>query len=244
MSPVRPKLLTLHNFQSRHHDIDQLDPDERHDDSPHAVDEQIAAEEGGGRERPEPDSAQRERYQRDDDQRVEDDGAQDRAQRRLQGHDVQGTDRREGGHEHGRDDGEVLGDIVGHAEGRQGSARDQHLLADLDDLDELGRVGVQVHHVARLLGGLGAGIHGDPHVGLGQRGRIVGAVSGHGDEVPGRLLAADQRQLVLGPGLGQEIVHPGLAGDGRRGQAVVARDHDGLDPHRAEPLEAVLAARL
>ena len=55
-----------------------------------------------------------------------------------------------GGGEGGRDDGEVLGHVVGDAEGGQRAARHQQLLADLHDLDELGRVGVEVDHVARL----------------------------------------------------------------------------------------------
>ena len=69
------------------------------------------------------------------------------------------------------------------------AAGDQQLLADLDDLDELGRVGVEVDHVAGLLGGRRAGVHRDPDVGLGQRRRVVGAVAGHGDQPAALLLA-------------------------------------------------------
>jgi hypothetical protein len=56
---------------------------------------------------------------------------------------------------------------------------DQELLADLDDLDQLGRVGVEVDHVAGFAGGLGAGVHGDADVGLGERRRVLGPVAGH-----------------------------------------------------------------
>ena len=66
---------------------------------------------------------------------------------------------------------------------------DQQLLADLDDLDELGRVGVEVDHVAGLLRGRRAGVHRDPDVGLGQRRGVVGAVAGHGDQPAALLLA-------------------------------------------------------
>ncbi len=66
---------------------------------------------------------------------------------------------------------------------------DEQLLADLDDVDELGRIGVEVDHVAGLLGGLRAGVHRHADVGLGQRRRVVGAVAGHRDEVAARLLA-------------------------------------------------------
>ena len=88
-------------------------------------------------------------------------------------------------------------------------------LADLDHLDELGRVGVEVDHVAGFLGRLRAGVHGQPDVGLRQRGRVVGAVAGHRHHVAAALLTPDQRQLLLRRGLGQEVVDAGLGGDGR-----------------------------
>ena len=53
------------------------------------------------------------------------------------------------------------------------------------------------------------------------------------------LLAADVGELVLGGGLGKEIVHARFPGDGLGGERVVARDHDGLDAHGAEPLEPI-----
>ena len=98
---------------------------------------------------------------------------------------------------------------------------------------------VEVDHVAGLLGGLGAGVHGHADVGLGQRGRVVGAVAGHGDQLAAGLLLADERELVLGRGLGEEVVHAGLGGDGRGGERVVAGDHHGADAHRAELVEAL-----
>jgi hypothetical protein len=54
-----------------------------------------------------------------------------------------------------------------------------------------------------------------PDVGLRQRRRVVGAVAGHRDEVAARLLALDQRHLVLGRGLGEEVVDARLRGDRR-----------------------------
>ena len=54
-----------------------------------------------------------------------------------------------GGEDRGQDR-EVLGDVVGDRERRQRAARDQQLLADLDDLDQLRRIGVEVDHVAGL----------------------------------------------------------------------------------------------
>ena len=95
------------------------------------------------------------------------------------------------GDEQRRDDGEVLRHVVGDGEGGQRAARHQQLLADLDDLDELGRIAVEVDHVAGLARRLRAGLHGDADVGLGQRRRVVGAVAAHGDQPALRLLRAD-----------------------------------------------------
>jgi hypothetical protein len=115
----------------------------------------------------------------------------------------------------------------------QRAAGHEQLFADAHDFDELGGVAVQVHHIAGFLGGHGAGVHGEPDVGLGQRGGVVGAVAGHGDQAAAGLLFLDQVHLVLGRGLGEEIVDAGFGGDGGGGERVVAGDHDGLDAHGA-----------
>ena len=139
-----------------------------------------------------------------------------------------------------RNDREVLGDVVRDRERRQRAARHQELLADLDDLDQLRRVRVEIDHVAGFLRRLRAGVHRHADVGLRQRRRVVGAVAGHRHEVALRLLLADQRELVLGRGLGEEVVDAGFACDGRGGQRVVAGDHDGADAHHAQTVEALL----
>ena len=108
--------------------------------------------------------------------------------------------------EHRRNDGEVFGHVVGDGEGGERAARHQQLLADLDDLDELGGIGVEIDHVAGFFGGLRAGVHGDADVGLGERGRVVGAVAGHGDQLAFGLFALDEVHLVFGLGLGEEVV--------------------------------------
>ena len=122
--------------------------------------------------------------------------------------------------------------------------RDEQLLADFDDLDQLRRVRIEVHHVAGFLGGLRAGVHGHADIGLGERGRVVGAVADHRDHAAAGLLPADERELVLRFGLGQKIVHARLRGDGGGGELVVAGDHHGADAHLAELREAFLDAAL
>ena len=57
----------------------------------------------------------------------------------CQPHDVQPSEHRIRARERRRDDGEILRHVVGQAEGGQRPAGHQQLLADLDDLDQLGR---------------------------------------------------------------------------------------------------------
>ena len=148
------------------------------------------------------------------------------------------------GDEQGRDDGEVLRHVVGDGERRQRAARHQQLLADLDHLDELGRIGIEVDHVAGLARRLRARLHGDADIGLRQRRRVVGAVAAHGDQPALCLLRADVAQLVLGGRLGDEVVDAGLRGDRGGGDGVVAGDHHRLDAHAAQLREALLDVRL
>ena len=85
---------------------------------------------------------------------------------------------------------------------------------------------------------LGAGVHRDPDVGLGQGRRVVGPVAGHRDHPAFALVAADQLQLLLRGRFRQEVVDARLLGDLRRGQAVVAGHHHGADPHPPQLVEA------
>ena len=59
--------------------IDQLDSDKRNDETAEAVDQQVALQNRERAHRFVSDAAQRQRNQRDDDERVENDGAEDRA---------------------------------------------------------------------------------------------------------------------------------------------------------------------
>ena len=82
------------------------------------------------------------------------------------------------------------------------------------------------------------------HVGLRQCRGVVRAVARHGNQLARLLLAADVFELVLGTGLGDEVVDAGLLGDVFGRQRIVARHHHGLHAHPAQPLEAFADARL
>ena len=67
----------------------------------------------------------------------------------------------------------VLGDIIGNTEGGQISAGHQDLLAYLDNIQQLGRVAVQIDNVGCLAGRLSTGVHGHRHICLSQRRGII-----------------------------------------------------------------------
>src|SRR5258706_15911765 len=94
-------------------DVDQLDAGEGDDDAADAVDDQVAAKDVGRAHGSEFYAAQGEGDEQDDDDGVEDDGAENGAVGRLEPHDIERGDGGEGGHEHGGDDCEVFRDIVG-----------------------------------------------------------------------------------------------------------------------------------
>ena len=149
----------------------------------------------------------------------------------MQLHYVEVVQLRVDGGKQGGDNREVLGDVVCDGERRQRAPGYKQLLADLDDVDELGGVGVEVDHVARLFGCRRARVHGDTDVCLGERRRVVGPVAHHRHELAARLLGPDQLHLALWRGLGEVVVHARLLRYGSSGEGVVARDHDGADAH-------------
>ena len=76
--------------------------------------------------------------------------------------------------------------------------------AFLDRLHDAGEIVVGQHHVGGLLRDVGAGdAHGDADIGGLERGRVVDAVAGHGDDVALALERADDPQLVLGIDAGE-----------------------------------------
>ena len=95
------------------------------------------------------------------------------------------------GHQHRRHDREIFRDVVCDAERRERTARDQHLLSDLNDVEQLRWIAIEIDHVAGFARGLRAGVHGHTHVGLRERRCVVRAVAGHRNQVTIGLLLAD-----------------------------------------------------
>ena len=108
------------------------------------------------------------------------------------------------------------------------------MLAQSDDLDQLGGIAVEIDHVAGLARGLRAGVHRHADIGLCKGWRIIGAVAAHRNQLAALLLAADQRQLVFGGRLGQKIIYARFCGNGGSGERIVAGYHHRADAHAAQ----------
>src|SRR6516164_11091042 len=133
--------------------VDELDTDERNHNATKAVDPQVATQQRGSSHGAVFHTTQSKRDQGDDDHGVEDHRRQHGGFRRPEVHDVQGVQYRESAGEHGRNDGEILRNVIGDRKGGERAAGHEKLLTDFDDLDQLGGIGVEVHHVAGFLGG-------------------------------------------------------------------------------------------
>jgi hypothetical protein len=110
------------------------------------------------------------------------------------------------------------------------------------DLNQLGWIAVQIHHVAGLFSGHCAGVHRNSHIRLSQRGRVVGAIARHRYQAAFALLPFDVLELVGGRRLGEKIVDPGFACNGSGGQRIVARNHHRSDSHGAQLADSLLHA--
>ena len=122
-------------------------------------------------------------------------------------------------------------------EGGQTAASDQQLLADFNHFQNFGRIAVKVHDIGSFLGRGCTGIHGQAHICLCQRGSIVGAVAGHGNNLAFRLLLFDHIDLILRFALGNETINTCFFCNGSRGKWIIAGAHDGFDTNRTQPLK-------
>src|ERR1700745_2692254 len=95
-------------MQGRNDNVDGLDADERDDDAADAVDPKIAAEQRAGADRAITHPFEGQWDERDNDQRIEDNGGEDCALRRLQMHNVERLQLRIERDEHCRNDREIF----------------------------------------------------------------------------------------------------------------------------------------
>src|SRR6185369_11358590 len=184
---------SLNNPKIRQYYVDELDSEKRRDNSTNAVNQEIALKQSRCAQRTIPHTSESEWNQGDDDEGVENYCREDCRFRRMQMHHIQDTEDWKCRCEHSGYDREIFGHVVGNRERSERAARNQQLFADFDDLDELGGVRVQIHHVAGFLRRLRAGVHGHSDIGLRQGRGIIRAVSGHGHKFAFGLFPFDER---------------------------------------------------
>jgi hypothetical protein len=89
----------------------------------------------------------------------------------------------------------------------QRAARHQHLLSDLDDLEQLGADWNRGRPCCRLpFAACGARVHGHRDIRLRQRGASLVPSPVMATKVPFRLVVADHGEFVLRSGFGEEVI--------------------------------------
>ena len=126
----------------------------------------------------------------------------------------------------------------------QRASRDEQLFADSHDLNQLGRIAVEIDHIPGFFRSHRPGVHRNADIGLGQCRRVVCAVAGHRDQAAASLFLADVFQFVLRSCLCKEIIDTGFVRDGRGGKRVISRNHDGANSHCSERCKAFLHSTL
>src|SRR5208337_2854994 len=228
---------SCNQVHSAKHEINNLDASERHYYTAQSPDKQVPSEQSVSSERYILHALQRDRDERRYDERVEDDRRQYRGGRRVKMHNVHRLDPWQGAGEKSRNNRKVLGNVVGHGKRRQRTTGHEKLLANLDDLKELGWIGIKVNHVPGFLCCLGPRVHSQAHVRLCQRRSVIGAVTDHRDQLAFSLILADISELRLGCAFGDEVIHSRALRNRCGSQRIVAGDHYGVNSHPMEPLE-------
>jgi hypothetical protein len=121
---------------------------------------------------------------------------------------------------------------------------DQQLLSDRDHFDKLGRIAVEIDHVAGLFRGGCTGIHRQTDIGLRQRRRIIRAITRSLPRGGRRPVLLDVLELILGCGLSQKIINSGFRRDRGCGEGIVAGDHDAANAHSPKLRDALLHSTL
>src|SRR5271169_7257275 len=119
----------------RDNHVNQFDPDKRRDNSAQPVHQQIPPQQCLRAQRPVFHSAQSQRHQRNNNQRVENHRREYRRVRILQSHHVQDFQLRKSRREHRRNNREIFRHVIRHRKSSQRPPRNQQLLPDLHHLN-------------------------------------------------------------------------------------------------------------
>ena len=159
-------------------------------------------------------------------------------------HDIQRCQIGKDSHKQHRYDGEILRYIVGNGKCGQCPARHQQLLSDTNNLDQLGRTGVQIHHIACFLCCLCTRIHCHSDICLCKRRCIICSISGHRNQMPLSLVFPNQLQLSFRGCLSDKIIHACFRCDGCGGHRIIPGYHNRFDSAFAQRFKIFLYAVL
>ncbi len=151
-------------------------------------------------------------------QAVRDDEQARQRHRSAGDHRVQHAGRRQGDRD----------DVVGESPEQVRLDRGERAAREADRVRDRAEVVAHDRDVTGLDRDVRAGAHGDAEVGLGERGRIVHAVTHHRHDVAVALQITNHVELALGHHLGHHLrgFEAELAPDGEGGRRVVAREHE------------------
>ena len=159
-------------------------------------------------------------------------------------HNIERRNLRINTHEHGGNNREILGHVVGDGKSREHAPRHEHLLADLHHFQEFGRIGIQIDHVTGFFSRLRSSVHRHADICLRQSRGIVRAVAGHGDQLTFGLFFSDEPHLRFRCRLREEIIDTRFPSDRRRSARIVSGNHHRANTHSPEALEALADAAL
>ncbi len=106
--------------------------------------------------------------------------------------------------------------------------------ASCDRGDDSDGVAAHERDGAGFHGHVGSTAHRDSNIGLGERGSVVQSVADHRHDASTVLNRPDLLELPIGQYLGHHTTHADGPGHALRRPAVVAGQHDCLDPHLLE----------
>src|SRR5712692_4268473 len=129
----------------------------------------------------------------------------------------------------------------GHAQGVVDEGKEQVLAdvahggsAELARAHDSAEIGFDQSYAAAFHCNVSASAHGNSDVSLRQRGPVVDAIAGHGDDVSFLLQALDDLRLLVRQYFGFKIVDAQLTGDCFRSGAAVAGEHNNPNALRLE----------
>ena len=161
----------------------------------------------------------------------------------MQLHDIQRRQFGDSHHKQGGDNGKIFSHIVGDRESSQCSTGHQQLLTDFHNLDQFGRIIIQIYHIAGFLCSLRTTVHCYSDIRLSQSGSIIRTVPHHCHQFAGLLFLLDIFHFIFRLRFGNKIIDTCLFCNIFGSQRVITGHHHCLHSHFAQAFETFLNTR-